>query len=180
MRQTIEQVTDDLTGRDAPDARKVKVSFDGKPYEVDLSDGSAEALASFLSGKGTADLIRLLAPNVPASQRRSRSAARASGPVSGTGQIKLPDGRHVPRPDFMAWAEQHNMPVNVSRGAQPKQTLESYQHQHPAPGSIPAAPAPAAAPAAAESGKDAPADSKPSAGSAGKAPAGSGSGKPAA
>lgn len=169
MRETIERVTDDLTGREDESAKQVKVSFDGKSYTVDLSDASREALMAFLSHNGTENLIRLLAPApAPAASRRAAAGTRQrTAAPSGTGQIKLPDGRFVPREEYMTWATSKGHRVNSGRGAQPKDTLNAYVAAHPA-GSRPAvsAPAPGSVP---------PAPGQPDGKSAGQA-----AGKPAA
>jgi len=113
-RQLVETITDDVDGGVAEET--ISFTFEGIPYEIDLSKKNAKALRSDL-GKWTQHARKTASTSrsrrASGGGRRSRSASNGSGV----------DSRAV-----RAWAAENDVTV-PSRGRIPSAVLEQYQAQ---------------------------------------------------
>lgn len=135
--RTVVTLVDDLDGGVAQES--VSFGLDHVDYEIDLSDGHAEALRA------------VLAPYVAAGRRTggrrpARAAATArpasSAPSAGSGRSRSDNA------EIRAWAAKHGVTL-AERGRLPGRVIEAYEAGDPAmlPGADGAAGGPGSAPA---------------------------------
>lgn len=115
-RRIVHQLVDDIDGTvlEIGQGETVLFSIDGVAYEIDLTDGNAEALRA------------ALAPYVAAG--RSISSARATS----AGAASVRKRRRTGQQDFSAireWAKSNGYHVS-ERGRVPASVLEAYEAAH--------------------------------------------------
>lgn len=107
-KRILTSITDDFDGSE--DAETVTFSYQGRSYEIDLSDANREKLES------------ALAPYITAGRKSAAGArAKSSGPRSRGGSSELAAVR--------AWAQENGHTVN-SRGRVPQAVLDAYNAAH--------------------------------------------------
>ena len=132
-------VTDNLTGAVlADDSKPVKIVFDGKTYELDLSADSTQAMTAMLAGDGTEALARLLAPVTPAvkptGRKRSASANGSETAAVRTWLTETAAGKAL-------MTEHDYTPAASGRGKLPDWAREGYRKANGDSGGKPITPA---------------------------------------
>lgn len=112
-RQTVVTMIDDVTGVASEDVREREFAFDGKAYEIDLSDESFGAFSE------------LLAPYVASARKATVSAPRPGGKRSGSGKVSSnPDKAR--NQAARAWAVSQGREV-AERGRLGRDVIEAWE-----------------------------------------------------
>lgn len=96
-------LTDDMDGSEA--SQTVQFGLDGKSFEIDLSDGNAEALR------------KILAPYLEAGRRQKSGGGRPA--------LRTAASRSEDTAKIREWAEKNGFDINA-RGRIPRNILDAY------------------------------------------------------
>jgi len=156
--RTIETPTDDLDGKDAPEAERVRFALDGMAYQIDLRPTNAErlrgALAEFIGAAQSIGTANVASEEIGVVERVAAAPTARSAVNIHRGQSARAASRHSRGSKagqeetrvIRAWAKDQGISMS-DRGRIPAEVVERYHARDAAPPVRAAKAAPKAAPA---------------------------------